>query len=109
MLAINENPKLDLETLQVIRSKVNKNIETIDDYEKLDYWISSIISEKYILNELKKNGFSSYELFNIEREHLLNNTEYRNRNEYLDRLINGTLHGMILGVISSLEDRLLYF
>jgi hypothetical protein len=92
------NPKLDIEALKLIKAKIEKNIEQPVDYKTLDYFVSSVYQKDFILNKLKENGFDSYELFIIEK---------KNPSPDKSKLVNGTLLGFILGAISFLEEYLL--
>ena len=91
------NPKFDIEALKLIKAKIEKNVEQPEDYATLDYFVSSFYEKDYILKKLIDSGFSSYELFILEK---------RNPSQDKIKLVNGTLRGYILGVISFLEDYL---
>jgi hypothetical protein len=93
-----QNPKLDLVSLDVIRGKIEKNLAAPEDYQTLDFFISSILGiQDYILNRLKSNGISSYEKFILER---------KDTPPEKHRLINIILYGHIIGAISYLTDYL---
>jgi hypothetical protein len=89
-----ENPKLDTETLSILKKKVKANKASPKDYETLDYFISSFGYENFILENLKKYNIHNYEEYIFER---------RKSFELRNRAVNGPALGVILGTISALE------
>jgi len=88
-----QNPKLDKETLSLLKNKIETNTATKEDYEKLDYFLSPFGVDNFI-EILKENGINSYEEYIIERK---KDIEKRNRHA------NGVVLGSIMGAISALE------
>jgi hypothetical protein len=98
MIMNEQNQKFDIDSLNLIKQKIERNIENVDDYELLDYFIYSATNSKdYILKKLRENGYGTYELFLIQKRIIKN-----------DKLVNGTLYGYIMGSIGYLEDFLKY-
>lgn len=88
------NPKLDIETLSLIKKKIEMNEASSKDYETLDYFLSSFGYKNFILDRLKEYEILSYEEYILERK---KSFDLRNRN------VNGAALGTILGAISALE------
>lgn len=63
-----ENPVLNLKNLNDLQSRFSANQATINDYEELDFFISSIGgSQEYIKSILQKNGLVDYSQYIKER------------------------------------------
>jgi hypothetical protein len=91
-----ENPKLDVDTLSILKKKIETNEAKVKDYEILDYFLSSpgFDYKNFILERLKEYNIHSYEEYILERK---KSFEFRNR------AVNGFALGTILGAISALE------
>jgi len=89
-----QNPKLDIESLSLLKNKIEMNEAKVQDYENLDYFLSSIGNPNYFLNRLKEFNIYSYEEFILERK-----KPFDKRN----RVVDGVLFGTALGSISVLE------
>jgi hypothetical protein len=56
-----ENPEFNIDALLGIKNRIESKSETIDDYKKLDYFLSSVGLSNFILNNIKEKGFTSYQ------------------------------------------------
>lgn len=92
-----QNPRLDIESLVSLEHKIKSNNATPDDYETLDYFISNLGVQDYILNKLKKHGIDSYDMYILKR---------KDSNDSISISANGILLGTILGAITVLKDYL---
>jgi hypothetical protein len=91
---IPQNPKLDVETLSLIKKKIEENEASPEDYKNLDYFLSSFGYKNFILERLKEYHIHSYEEYILERK---KSFAFRNR------AVNGSALGVIFGAISTLE------
>jgi len=94
MIEVNQNPKLDIATLSLLKKKIEENKANPEDYKTLDYFLNSFGYESFILDSLKEYNIYSYEEYILERE-----KSFDLRNRY----VNGSVLGIILGAISALE------
>lgn len=93
-MTIQQNPKLDIETLSLLRRKIEINEASPEDYKILDYFLQVFDYKNFILEKLRKYEIYSYEEYIIERKQ---RSDLRNKN------VNGDMLGIILGAISALE------
>ncbi len=84
------NPQLDVNILHQLKQKILNNSATAEDYETLDFFLSSIGFKNYILNKLIQNGINSYQEFIDERKKPLGQK---------NTTVDGVLLGNILGTI----------
>lgn len=90
------NLNLDRKSLDFIKNRVSNNLLDADDLSTLDFYLSTVLPIKdYILNQIIRNGINSYEDYVSLK---------KNTPPDKDKLINGTLHGAVLAVISVLDD-----
>jgi hypothetical protein len=93
-----ENPRLDQEELTRLERKISNKSASADDYEILDYFLSSRGLPEYIGKTLKDYGISTY-------------TEYIERTQGLNDPINqkiiNNVTGSALGIISFLKSNIL--
>jgi len=101
-----ENPNLTIESIKRIKSRIEHGIDNAEDYELLDYFLSSIGHEKYILNNFQKYDIYSYSDFIDEKSLLEKKKMRKNWEDSADRhlIVFGTLRGMINACVEHLED-----
>jgi hypothetical protein len=93
MMAI-DNPILSLKNLTDLENKISENKATADDYEEIDFFISSIGGDKnYLKNVILQNGFRDFYQYVSEKS--------ENKEGRLVQL--GKIHGTVLGAISFLK------
>lgn len=93
----NENPKLSMDELSNLKKKVENKIASSDDFEKLDYFLSSTGSTKLISEKLKEFNLNSYAEY------------FKNKNNMPESLISEidkNIQGISLGIISFLKTYL---
>lgn len=93
-----ENIKMTREGLISLENKIRINLETIEDYEKLEsFFFRSGFPENYVLSTLTKEGVFSFQELELFRKHP---PEPRNPTR------EGRVAGILLGLISYLKDKL---
>ena len=92
-----ENSNLSIEELSLIEGKIESNIAIVSDYEKLDYFLSTIGSPNYLLQRFRKHQINSYEEFIVERK----------KKENKDSAVNGILIRNVFGAINILKSYVL--
>jgi len=55
-----ENPKLSLKTLNDIEARITNNLESVKDYETIDFFLSSIGLQGTLMGVFMQNGISNY-------------------------------------------------
>lgn len=87
--------KNDLNTLE---NKFNSNEETIEDYIKLDYFLTKMgLPDKFLLSITNKDGLYTYEdLFRFRKS----------KSEPPNPVKEGKIGGTFTGLISFIKDRL---
>ena len=63
-----ENPQFDLTTLLEIKRKIDNNIESADDYEKLDFFLSSVGLNGYIKKNIMAKNYTNYRNYIDQRK-----------------------------------------
>ncbi len=89
-----ENPKLEKSFLSLLTKKIMLNSATVEDYRKLDYFLSTFIGKDFILSKLREYDIFSYEEYILERSKPI---------ALKNRAVDGAILGSILGSISVLE------
>ncbi len=87
-----ENPKISLDLLNNIESKIKDSKETPEDLELLNYFISSV-EKDYIISKMRDNGINSYESYLSERK-----KTYDKQNSNIPFIV-----GYLMAVISHLK------
>ncbi len=82
----------------MIKSKIDANVESIDDLEYLNHFVSTT-SKNYLLNKMYENCISSFEQFEVLRKN-------KNRTEQEDDNVN-VIIGSIYGIIEHIEKEIL--
>ena len=104
------NPNITLETVKLIKQRVNSNTETIDDYKAIDLCLSIFLDngdEHFLLTQLKKLPQDNYSfivcLCNYE-----NLEKFRKNYDVKDDfyLLKGLVKGTITGLLGFIEDRI---
>ena len=93
-----KNSRLTKEALDIIESKIVINEAKSDDYQQLDYFLSSSLGQNgYIIGTLKEKNISSYEAYVLERKKAIS---IRNPD------VEGIILGNIIGAIEVLKKYL---
>ena len=89
------NPPLTLAELSLIQSRIESRTESKEDYEKLDYFLSSVGIRLNLLQRFRENGIDSYEQYVVERKKTF---------ETRKMVVDGTLYGVVSGAINFLKN-----
>lgn len=95
---IHENPQLSVEELQFIEKKITSNRATSEDFEKLEFFLSSIgIPKGYLLSKFNEHNIGTFDEFIFERTLPFDQRK---------RSVDGILLGYIIGSITFLKEYL---
>jgi hypothetical protein len=98
MTMVQENIIMTMSELNSMESRVNAKQETIEDYKKIDSFLTKVgLPVNYLLLLLNKEGFYDFNSLH----------QYRNAPPVpRDYLKEGRITGLLTGLISYLKDKL---
>ncbi len=89
------NLQITSEELMILESKIIQNKDTIEDYQKIDSFLSKWLPRDYFLNILQKEGITTF----------LNLELYRKNPPPGDPLKEGRIRGTLLGLLGFLKNQ----
>lgn len=89
------NLQITLEDLISLENKIIQNKDSIDDYKKIDSFLSKWLPPNYFLNVLQREGITSF----------LNLELFRRNPPTEDPVKVGKIRGTILGLLNFLKNQ----
>lgn len=94
-----ENIPLTLDKVLEIEHKIDTNIASSEDYEALDFLLSSLSMGGTILKAVKERGYYSYDAYITERK----KSDFNKRDVFSESYVNSTIKECINLLINYLQ------